>query len=123
MNYDLSIDNIIKYKKIKIEGLGKLIKKNNNIEIIENININNYDINLSLNKIYIKSLKDIRSIYCEKEIQNFISIIQNKNIIDHSELKNLKYISLSIRNNLSNNYLSKLIKNAKKIIIFNFKIK
>ena len=76
MNYDLSIDNKIKYRKIKIEGLGKLIKNNNNIEIIENININNCDINLSLNKIYIKSLKDIRSIYCEEEIQNFISIIQ-----------------------------------------------
>ena len=76
MNYDLSIDNKIKYRKIKIEGLGKLIKNNNNIEIIENININNCDINLSLNKIDIKSLKDIRSIYCEEEIQNFISIIK-----------------------------------------------
>ena len=94
LNYDLSIDNIIKYKKIKIEGLSKLRKNNYNIEIIENKNINNCDINLSLNKNYIKSLKDIRSIYCEEEIQNFISIIQN--IINHSELKYLKYINLTI---------------------------
>ena len=33
----------------------------------------------------------------------------------HSELNNLKYINLSIGNNLSNIYLFKLIKNAKKL--------
>ena len=63
-----------------------------------------------MNKNYIKCLKDIRSIYCEEEIQNFISIIQK--IINHSELK---YINLTIENSLSNIYLSKFIKNAKNL--------
>ena len=70
-NYNISIDEkeISKYKKIKIEGISKL-KKDNNLEIIENKNINLCDINLNMNKLYVKNIKEIRSIYCEEEIQN-----------------------------------------------------
>ena len=55
LNCDLLIDEkeISKYKKIKIEGISKL-KKDNNLEIIENKNINLCDINLNTNKLYIK---------------------------------------------------------------------
>ena len=136
INYDLSIneDEIVKYKKIKIEGLGKLREKMNEkedsqiYEIIENENINLCDINLSLklNKYYIKSFKNIRSIYCDKEIQktNLISIIQD---INQKNMKKLKYLDLTIgfineplnENNLLNNsifeILSKLIKNSEKL--------
>ena len=122
-NYNISIDEkeISKYKKIKIEGISKL-KKDNNLEIIENKNINLCDINLNMNKLYIKNLKEIRSIYCEEEIQNtnLISIIK-----DINEFKKLKYINLTIgyikespnHKNISNiyNYLSKLIKNSKNL--------
>ena len=124
-NYNISIDEkeISKYKKIKIEGLSKL-KKDNNLEIIENKNINLCDINLNMNKLYIKNLKEIRSIYCEEEIQNtnLISIIK-----DINEFNKLKYINLTIGyikespndKNISNNhiynYLSKLIKNSKNL--------
>jgi hypothetical protein len=122
-NYNISIDEkeISKYKKIKIEGLSKL-KKDNNLEIIENKNINLCDINLNMNKLYIKNIKEIRSIYCEEEIQNtnLISIIK-----DINEFKKLKYINLTIGyikespndKNISNiyNYLSKLIKNSKNL--------
>ncbi len=122
-NYNISIDEkeISKYKKIKIEGISKL-KKDNNLEIIENKNINLCDINLNMNKLYIKNIKEIRSIYCEEEIQNtnLISIIK-----DINEFKKLKYINLTIGyikespndKNISNiyNYLSKLIKNSKNL--------
>ena len=81
-NYNILIDEkeISKYKKIKIEGISKL-KKDNNLEIIENKNINLCDINLNMNKLYIKNIKEIRSIYCEEEIQNtnLISIIKDIN--------------------------------------------
>ena len=93
-NYNISIDEkeISKYKKIKIEGISKL-KKDNNLEIIENKNINLCDINLNMNKLYIKNIKEIRSIYCEEEIQNtnLISIIK-----DINEFNKLKYINLTI---------------------------
>ena len=82
LNCDLLIDEkeISKYKKIKIEGLSKLNKENknnNNYEIIEDKDINLCDINLNIyqNKYYIKDYKNIRSIYCEEEIQN-INFIQ-----------------------------------------------
>ena len=124
LNCDLLIDEkeISKYKKIKIEGLSKLNKENknnNNYEIIEDKDVNLCDINLNIyqNKYYIKDYKNIRSIYCEEEIQNinFISIIED--IINKNGLINLKYINLSIGNISDNilNILSKLIKNSKNL--------
>ena len=133
LNYDLSIDeSLFKYNSIKIKGLNKLNKiTNENIEIIENKNINLCDINLSLNqnKYFIKSLKDIRTIYCENEIQktNFFNIEKIKNIINQNGFKKLKYINLTIDyikespkdKNLSENhiynYLIKLIKNSRNL--------
>jgi len=129
-NYDLSIDEkeISKFKKIKIEGLIKLNKrKDYNIEIIEeNKNTTLCDINFNIKKLYINNLKEIKSIYCEEEIQktNLFSIIEQ--IINETGLQKLKYINLTIgyikesfNNNLSNNniynYLSKLIKNSKNL--------
>ena len=126
-NYDFSIDEkeVSKYKKIKIEGLIKLnTRKDYNIEIIEgNKNINLCDINFNIEKLYIKSLKDIKSIYCEEEIQNtnLFSIIEY--IINENGFQKLKYINLTIgyikenpNNNLSDNhiynYLSKFIKSS-----------
>ncbi|MDY6297075.1 MAG: hypothetical protein SPL50_02085, partial [Alloprevotella sp.] len=44
----------------------------------------------------LKDYKNIRSIYCEEEIINFISIIQD--IINKNGLINLKYINLRIGN-------------------------
>ena len=123
LNCDLLIDEkeISKYKKIKIEGLSKLNKekKNNNFEIIEDKDVNLCDINLNIyqNKYYIKDYKNIRSIYCEEEIQNinFISIIED--IINKNGFINLKYINLTIGNISDNllNILSKLIKNSKNL--------
>ena len=130
LNYDLTIDDsLFKYNSIKIKGLKKLYKiTNENIVIIENENINLCDINLSLNqnKYYIKSLKDIRSIYCEDDIQktNFFNIPKIKNLINQNGFKNLKYINLTIdyikespndkylfENHIYNS-LTKLIKNS-----------
>ena len=91
----MTLKKISKYKKIKIEGLSKINKKkmNNNFEIIEDNNINLYDINLNIyqNKYYIKDYKNIRSIYCEEEIQNInlISIIED--IINKNGFNNLKF--------------------------------
>ena len=119
LNCDLLIDEkeISKYKKIKIEGLSKLNKekKNNNIEIIEDKDVNLCDINLNIyqNKYYIKDYKNIRSIYCEEEIINFISIIED--IINKNGFINLKYINLTIGNISDINILSKLIKNSKNL--------
>ena len=91
-NYNISIDEkeISKYKKIKIEGLSKL-KKDKNLEIIGNKNINLCDINLNMNKLYIKNLKEIRTIFCKEEIKNtnIITIIKKIN-----KIKKLKYIKL-----------------------------
>ena len=115
-DYDLSIDEkeISKYNKIKIEGLSKF-KKLKDIEIIEDKNVNLCDINLNINKCYIKNYKEIRSIYCEEE--NNISII--KDIIDKIEFKKLKEINLKIdymeESDEIYNYLSKLIKNSKNL--------
>ena len=103
LNSDLLIDEkeISKYKKIKIKGLSKLNKekKNNNFEIIKDRNVNLCDIILNIyqNKYYIKDYKNIRSIYCEEEIQiiNFISITEN--IIKNGFI-NLNYINLRIGN-------------------------
>ena len=123
LNCDLLIDEkeISKYKKIKIEGLNKLNKekKNNNYEIIEDKDVNLCDINLNIyqNKYYIKDYKNIRSIYCEEEIQNinFISIIED--IINKNGFINLKYINLTIGNISDDllNILSKLIQNSKNL--------
>ena len=118
LNYDfLLIDKISKYKKIKIEGLNKF-KKYNNVEIIENKNIKLCDINFNIHKYEIKSFEEIRSIYCEEEIQNtnFIQVVEN--IINKNGFKTLKHINLTIgNNNLSNiyKYLSILIKNSKNL--------
>ena len=94
-NYDLSIDNkeIYLYKKVDIKGIkeDKLI----NVEkIIENNEINLCDINLDFNlKEYeIKSFKNIRSIYCQNEIQN--NNLQN--LMNINEFNNLKYINITI---------------------------
>jgi hypothetical protein len=88
-DYDLSIDEkeISKYNKIKIEGLSQF-KKLKDIEIIEDKNVNLWDINLNINKCYIKNY----TIYCEEE--NNILII--KDIIDKLEFKKLKEINLKI---------------------------
>ena len=127
-NYDLSIDekDISKYKKIKIEGLNKLnIMKNNIIEIFEdkNTNLSTINLNINKNKYYVNCLKDIKSIYCEEEIQNtnLISILKDL------KLENLKFINLTIgfinessnEKNLPKNHiynvLSKLIKYSKNL--------
>ena len=129
-NYDISIDEkeISKYKQIKIEGLNKLIQRTDcQIEIIENKKINLCDLNIInvQRKYYIKCLKEIRSIYCEDEIQNenLISII--KDIINKKGFQKLKYINLNIGymkkssndKNILNiyNYLSELIRNCKNL--------
>ena len=125
-NYDLSIDNkeIYLYKKVDIKGIkeDKLI----NVEkIIENNEINLCDINLDFNlKEYeIKSFKNIRSIYCQNEIQN--NNLQN--LMNINEFNNLKYINITIgyikesykdKNLLDNHiykYLSQLIQKSKNL--------
>ena len=127
LNYDLSIDEkeILKYKKIKIEGLN--INENKIEEIIEDKNINICDINLNINlkKYYIKGYKEVKSIYCENEIEktNLIELV--KEIINKNGFKKLKYINITIGYinespyNLSTNhfyyYLSKLIKNSENL--------
>ena len=83
------------YEKIEIKGLNKI---NYNLEqteeIIENDNSNICDINLSigLKKYFIKSFNDIKSIYCEKEIQK----TNLKKLINSKKLNNLKYINITI---------------------------
>ena len=63
-----------------------LFKYNQIEEIIENKDVNLCDINLSLyqKKYYIKSLKDVRLIYCEDENQliNFFNISKIQNMIN-----------------------------------------
>ena len=75
----------------------------------------NHNLNIHQNKYYIKDYKNIRSIYCEEEIINFISIIED--IINKNGFKNLKYINLTIRNISNNllNILSILIKYSKNL--------
>ena len=91
LNYDLSIDEkeILKYKKLKIEGLN--INDNKIEEIIEDENINICDINLNINlkKYYIKGYKEVKSIYCENEIEktNFIELV--KEIINKNGFKKI----------------------------------
>ncbi len=116
-NIDLTIDEneIIKYKKIDIKGIND---ENKTKEIIEKENINLCDIyfNLNLNQYFIKSFKNLRSIYSENEV-NFS--ILNK-LLNHN-MNNLKYINLII-GDISNNFydiLSKIIKspNLKTLIL------
>jgi hypothetical protein len=118
-NIDLTIDEneIIKYKKIDIKGINDENKKNI-IEIIEKEDINLCDIyfNLNLNQYFIKSFKNLRSIYSENEVN--YSIL-NK-LLNHN-MNNLKYINLII-DDISNNFydiLSKIIKspNLKSLIL------
>jgi len=76
------------YQKIDIKRLNNNI--NEDEKIIEDEGTKLCDINLSIGikKYYIKSFKDINSIYCENEI----NIIQLKTLINHKELENLKPI-------------------------------
>ena len=94
-NLNLSIDEneINKYKKIDIKGIKNKI---NLKEIKENNDINLCDINLNLNQeqYFIKSFKELRSIYCE-DIINKNTLIEINKI---ENLSNLKYINLSIGN-------------------------
>ncbi len=103
LNYDLLIDNrdIMSYEKIDIKGLNKINNNwNKKEEIIEDNKINISDINLSigLKKYIIKSFHDVENIYCEDDIQklNFKKLIKNK------VLNNLKYIDITIGNNIIN---------------------
>ena len=105
-NFNFSIDEneINKYKKIDIKGIKnkiniKEIKERNDIkinikEIKERNDINLCDINLNLNQeqYFIKSFKELRSIYCE-DIINKNTLIEINKI---ENLCNLKYINLSI---------------------------
>ena len=105
--FDISFSSINKSQfKYSLYNLNKE-KKNNNIEIIEDKDVNLCDINFNIyqNKYYIKDYKNIRSIYCEDEIQNinFISIIEY--IINKNGFINLKYINLTI-GNISDNLLN-----------------
>ena len=111
-NYDLSIDEeeIIKYKKIDIKGINH---KNYIENIIEKKDINICDIyfNINLKQYFIKSLNNIRTIYCEDEIPQNNLIILNK-----GNLKNLKHINLSLDDiDLSSNILSQIIKKSKNL--------
>ena len=140
--YNLLIDEneIIKYKKINIKGINKLyqtiyLKENKDFysmneifnpieEIIEDKNINLNVLNLSLNikRYIVKSLKDLKSIYCEDEIQklNFFKIRKIKDIIDNNGFQNLKNLNLTIgyikeeNNNISKD-LSKFFQNLKNL--------
>ena len=117
-NLDLSINEneIIKYKKIDIKGINN---KTNIEEIIEKDDINLCDIyfNLNIKKYFIKSFKNISSIFSENEI--------NRILLNYKgNLNNLKYINLNIGDDLSNNSnlydnLSQLIKsiNLKSLIL------
>ena len=128
LDFDFYIDEkeISKYKKIKIEGLSKLNNiKTYNLELIEDNNANLCYINFNINKHYIKSLKEIKSIYCEKEIQNTNFILIIKKIINGNGFQKLKYINLTIGNNKVSynnlsynniyNYLFKLINNSENL--------
>ena len=132
---DFSIDEneIIKYKKINIKGINKFYQKfykdfyqNQEIfkpieKIIEKEEIKLCDINLSLNlnEYYIKSFKNINSIYCEDEIQktNLLNLLKEKN------LDNLKHINLTLGNcnesssdqNNIYKFLSEIIKKSEKL--------
>ncbi len=92
-NFNLSIDKneINKYRKIDIKGIENKI---NIKEIKEKNDINLCDINLNLNQeqYFIKSFKDLRSIYCKDIINKKTLLVINQ--IDN--LSNLKYINLSI---------------------------
>ena len=128
---NLSIDEkeIFKCKQFKIKGLNNLfpkIEKDFVPKIIENENIYLENINLFpyKTKYQIKSLKNIKSIYCEDEIQktNFFNNTTIQDIINNNKFYKLKYIDLTIgyikinNENISSNkilyYLSKLIKNS-----------
>ena len=117
-NLYLSIDEneIIKYKKIDIKGISYKNERNK-IELIEKKDVNLCDIYFNLNqkKYFIKSIKNLRTIYCENEIQTNISIL-NTIINGNDNLNNLKYINLTIGefNDINICYiLSELIKNKK----------
>ena len=126
LNYDFSVNekDIFKYKKLKIEGLNN---KNKIEEIIEKEKINLCDINLNIDqtKYYIKSFKEVKSIYCGDEIEknNFYEII--KDIIIKNGFSNLKHINITIgyinespykqNKNHFYFYLSKLIQNSENL--------
>ena len=116
-NFDLSIDQneIIKYKKIDIKGIKYGSKLDIN-EIIEKGNINICDIYFNINQkqYFIKSFKNLRSIYSEDEIQkkDFLMIM---NLLDNQkDLDNLKYINISL-GDIDISILSKIIKKCKNL--------
>ena len=107
-NYDLSIDNkeIYLYKKVDIKGIkeDKLI----NVEkIIENNEINLCDINLDVNlKEYeIKSFKNIRSIYCQNEIQNN-NLKKYKLYFNMNKLRDMNINKISSEYKIDYNYIN-----------------
>ena len=122
---------ISKYKQFKVKGLKNLypkIKPDFIPLLIEDENINLENINLFPYKTEynIKSLKNIKSIYCEDEIQktNFFTNSKIKDIINNNIFNKLKYIDLTIGyfniNNENIFYLSSLIKksiNLKSLIL------
>ena len=126
LKINLLIDEkgIYKYKQFNIKGLNNLypkIETNYITNIIEDKNINLENINLFpyKTKYYINCLKNIKSIYCEDEIQktNFFNNSKIQDIINENKFDKLKYIDLTIGYfNINNDeniyYLSKLIKNS-----------
>ena len=54
-----------------------------------------FDLNINLKKYYIKDYKDVKSIYCENEIEktNFIELV--KEIINKNGFKKLRSISMN----------------------------
>ena len=78
--------------------------------------------NFNQKQYFIKSFKDLRSIYCENEIKNEdLNYIYH--IFEENNLKNLKYINLTLGNlneyinerNDFYNILSKFIQNLKNL--------
>ncbi len=121
-NFDLSIDQkeILQYKKIDIKG----IKYGNSLhvdEIIEKEDINICDIyfNINQNKYFIKSLKELRTIYSEEEIQKKDLLIIKNLLNDIKYLEKLKYINISLGDediSILSNIIKKSI-NLKSLII------
>ena len=121
-NFDLSIDQkeILQYKKIDIKG----IKYGNSLDIeniIEKEDINTCDIYFNINQkqYFINSIKYLRSIYSEEEIEQKDLLIIMNLLNDKTHLDNLKYINISL-GDVDISILSKIIKkcnNLKSLIL------
>ena len=107
-NLDLLIDEneIIKYKKIDIKGINNKtnieeIKEEKDIQ--KDINLCDIYFNLNIKQYFIKSFENLRSIYCEDEINILIlnKLLNNGN--NQNNFNNLKYINLNIGCDISNN--------------------